>query len=190
MWCHKFTCAEPPDPKKTSVFVSPEKSVVHEWQSGPATVLETRTVIYPCVRYKRSVPCRCWICLKSYPKCRVSMSQGCSCDDCSLHFAEHTQFQRTFKFGSKWCFQLEKIFPHFNFFSLEAWKNPLESGIRGPCPKPNVVHVEPEKTMEEIFKIEPGKKIRGLWWLVQNAMFMVVMHSVPEIGHKWRSTLS
>ena len=118
--CHKFTFAEPPDPKKTSVIVTPGKSVVHEWLYGPATVLETRTVIYPCVRNRCSVPCRCLICLKCYPKCRVPMSKGCSCDDCSLHFEDHSQFHRTFKFGCKWCFQLENIFPHFNFFFLEA----------------------------------------------------------------------
>ena len=59
--CHKFTFAEPPDPKKTSVIVTPGKSVVHEWLYGPATVLETRTVIYPCVRNRCSVPCRCLI---------------------------------------------------------------------------------------------------------------------------------
>jgi hypothetical protein len=87
------------------------------------------------------------------------MSQGFSCDDCSLHFADHAQFHRTFKFGCKWCFQLEKIFPHSNFFSLEAWKNPLESGICGPCPKPNVIHVEPEKTMEKIVQ-----KIKNRTW--------------------------
>ena len=37
--CHKFTFAEPPDPKKTSVIVTPGKSVVHEWLYGPATAL-------------------------------------------------------------------------------------------------------------------------------------------------------
>ena len=87
------------------------------------------------------------------------MGQGCSCDDCALHFAAHTGFHRTFKFGCKWCFQLEKIFPHFNFFSLEARKNPLESGIRGPSPKPNVVHVDPETKKEDFFK-----KIKNRSW--------------------------
>ena len=87
------------------------------------------------------------------------MSQGCSCDDCSLHFADHTAFHRTFKFGCKWCFQIEKIFPHFNFFFLEARKNPLESGIRGPLPKPNVVHVEPKTTMVDFFQ-----KIKNRTW--------------------------
>ena len=47
--CHKFEFVEPPDPKKPSAVVNPGKSVVKKWLYGPATVLETRTVIYPYV---------------------------------------------------------------------------------------------------------------------------------------------
>ena len=116
------------------MFVTPGKSVVHEWLYGQATVFETRTVISLCVRNRCSVPCRSLICLKCHPKCRVRMSQGCSCDDCLLHFADHTKFHRSFKFGCKWCFQLEQIFPYFNFYFLEGWKNPLnlESAVLFP----------------------------------------------------------
>ena len=150
--CHQFSFKENPQQGSTSLEVIPGKAISSEWLYGAATMLETRTVVYPCVRFKCAVPCPCLLCRKVHPKCRVPANQGCSCEDCLRHFQDHTQFHRTFKFGCKSCFQLMKAFPCFNFFFLEKWKNPLpySYSVTGPLFKKNVAHVEPKVDKYEI----------------------------------------
>ena len=151
--CHQFSFEEnPPHKDATSLKIVPGRVITSEWLYGAATMLETRTVVYPCVRFKCIVPCPCLLCRKVHPKCRVPASQGCSCEDCLKHFQDHTRFHRTFKFGCKSCYQLMKVFPFFNFFFLEKWKNDLPSTltVTGPLFKPNVTHFEPKRDKYEI----------------------------------------
>jgi hypothetical protein len=142
--CHQFSFKENPQQGATSVEIVPGKAIESEWLYGAATMLETRTVVYPCVRFKCSVPCPCLLCQKVHPKCRVPVSQGCSCEDCLKHFHDHNLFHRTFKFGCKSCYQLIQVFPFFNFFFMEKWKNDLPFTVTGPLFKQNVAHFEPK----------------------------------------------
>ena len=186
--CHQFSFEEnPPHKDATSLKIVPGRVITSEWLYGAATMLETRTVVYPCVRFKCIVPCPCLLCRKVHPKCRVPASQGCSCEDCLKHFQDHTRFHRTFKFGCKSCYQLMKVFPFFNFFFLEKWKNDLPSTltVTGPLFKPNVTHFEPKRDKYEILakcwygplKRDKRPSIFG----VQNAIFMGLMHLTLQL---------
>ena len=83
---------------------------------GPAMKLDERTIIYPCIQFRCSIPCPCLICGKKHPTCRVPSNKACSCDDCVKQFNDHISFHAAFHFGCKFCFQLVKIMPNFDFF--------------------------------------------------------------------------
>ena len=85
---------------------------------GPAADLKTRRVIYPCTYFKCIIPCPCQICFRKLPKCRVGATQPCYCVDCQKTFENHNDFHGVFHFGCKFCFQLTRIFPVFNFIFL------------------------------------------------------------------------
>ena len=65
--CYNFAIIsdQPCDPK--CVELEPVKLSTEPWLYGPATDLKTRTIIYPCSRFKCLIPCPCLICEKKNP---------------------------------------------------------------------------------------------------------------------------
>ena len=52
-----------------NILVEPTKSYQVPWLYGPATSLSSRTVIYPCNRYRCALPCPCKLCQKIDLRC-------------------------------------------------------------------------------------------------------------------------
>ena len=89
--CHKFSVKEGKDellPPGTVELVL-GRTFHDEWLYGPATTLESKRIIYPCIKYRCSVPCPCLLCRKHSRKCKVPANQSCSCQDCLFHFRSH-----------------------------------------------------------------------------------------------------
>ena len=115
--CHEFSIKlEGSTPKPTSVQLVAGKSIRIQWLYGPATRLDSKTVIYPCTRYRCSVPCPCLLCSGKYAMCSVSYTLPCNCADCTGHFRDHKTFHGSYHFGCKSCVQLIQKFPCLNFY--------------------------------------------------------------------------
>ena len=143
--CHLFSLKAEVSWSSSLTPLLPGKSIRKnkKWLYGPAVCLVTRSVIYPCAHYRCSVPCPCHICQKKHPRCRIPSSQPCNCKDCVEHFENHTVFHATYHFGCKFCFQIVKCIPNFNFVVLSS-ENKKYNGISiihtglGPRPDPNL----------------------------------------------------
>ena len=121
--CHKFSLKFPlgSDPSSSKVQLLAGKMVKTDWLFGPASILKSRCVIYPCHRYRCQLPCPCKSCCKSSTSvCQVPQHQTCPCDLCIEQYKDHSIFHRTFHFGCKFCVQLVKIIPNFNFWFLNS----------------------------------------------------------------------
>ena len=64
--CHEFSnkhqCGE-----SDKVELVPGKIIVKKWLFGPASLLKSKALIYPCSRYKCSIPCPCQTCCEHPP---------------------------------------------------------------------------------------------------------------------------
>ena len=117
--CHKYSVKKEHHRSPTSIKLVPTKVLKKPSLFGPATWLELKSIIYPCENFACAVPCPCLICSKTHPSCRVPSADGCSCPDCYKHFADHTDYHCTYHYGCKFCCQLVKTIPCFNFAFLD-----------------------------------------------------------------------
>ena len=117
--CHKYSVKKEHHKSPTSIKLVPKKVLKKPWLYGPATCLESKSIIYPCETFACAIPCPCLICSKTHPSCRVPSADGCSCPDCYKHFADHNDFHCTYHYGCKFCCQLVKTIPCFNFAFLD-----------------------------------------------------------------------
>ena len=115
--CYEYAIRNKESASHENVEISPIQYRKDKWLYGPATLLSSRQVIYPCSRFKCVVPCPCLLCDKKHPRCRAG--QSCDCDECKLHFDNHTSFHSCFHFGCRSCNNIVKTIPYFNFFFLD-----------------------------------------------------------------------
>ena len=160
--CHIFSLNDNTIFKPSSVELVPGKSVKTSWLYGPAMDLKSRKMIYPCSRYKCSIPCPCLLCSKQHPKCRVPSSNNCcSCEDCIKHFEDHSSFHGSFHYGCRSCFQIVQKIPNFNFFFLSPEMKSREKGRTDDIPtKPLVIELEPKApklTIRMLQKLRDGQ---------------------------------
>ena len=121
--CFDFVVKENPnDSLLAKMQMEPVSYVKKEWLYGPATCLSSRRIIYPCTRFRCSLPCPCLICRKRHPTCRVPASHGCDCQNCRMQYLDHSSFHAAYHYGCKFCHQIVKILPNFNFFFLDKKK--------------------------------------------------------------------
>jgi hypothetical protein len=121
--CYQFGLQKKMFPHDNIVKLEQKKIIGKPWLYGAATTLISRTIIYPCKRYRCSIPCPCLLCaFKKHPTCRVASSQGCPCENCKLHFTDHTKFHAVYHHGCKVCFQIIQRIPCFNFCALDFAK--------------------------------------------------------------------
>ena len=158
--CHIFSLKDTTILNPASVELVPGKYEKNAWLYGPAMDIKSRKIIYPCSRYKCSIPCPCLLCSKQHPKCREP-SKSCSCDECYKHFEDHSSFHGIFHFGCRSCFQIVQKIPHFNFFFLSPEMNKHGIGSNDEIPiKPLVVELEPQApktTLKILKKFRDGK---------------------------------
>ena len=114
--------------------ITPERvqlvPVVHHqypWLFGPATLLSSRSIVYPCSRGKCAVPCPCLLCDKKHPKCRAG--QSCDCQDCRLQFLDHSNYHACLHTGCKFCHSIVTVLPQFNFFFLDNSGKICNNGV-------------------------------------------------------------
>jgi len=117
-FCHHYELSESDKTVALSgeVQLCPVNRVTQAWLYGPASDLASKSVIYPCRRYRCSLPCPCFLCRKVHPTCRAPTSKSCSCEDCRKHFLDHERFHAVKHEGCRACHQLMSLIPHFNFF--------------------------------------------------------------------------
>jgi stress-induced morphogen len=121
--CYQFSVVKDVVQSANAVQLKQEKIITKPWLYGPATCLKSRTIFYPCKRGRCSIPCPCLLCAyKKHPSCRVASSQGCPCENCRQHFADHVNFHAVFHYGCKFCFQIIQSIPCFNFSALDFKK--------------------------------------------------------------------
>ena len=123
--CYNFSLISdhPRDPN--CVVLEPYKILTQPWLYGPATDRKTRTIIYPCERFKCLIPCSCLLCDKKNPSC--SSRGNCSCKECKLYMHDHENFHATFHFKCVSCEDIIRVLPNFNFFTL----NKVKKGLGG-----------------------------------------------------------
>ena len=121
--CHEFSILNPGNPATSVVKVLPGK-IMKDCLFGPASTRE-RVLLYPCSRYRCRIPCPCQSCcrrrLAVASKCN-RRSSSCSCNECIELFTDHATFHRLFHFDCKYCDNLVKCFPVFNFWFLNNVK--------------------------------------------------------------------
>ena len=94
---------------------------------GPATSLDSRTIIYGCSRGKCNIPCLCMLCDKKHLRCRAG--QSCGCDDCRKHFSDHVSFHACLHQGCRFCHSIVQVIPHCNFFLLDTTRKSTNKGV-------------------------------------------------------------
>jgi hypothetical protein len=119
--CYNYVLKENPDNSLKNVQLEPVSYNQKKWLFGPATSLSSRSIIYPCRRYRCALPCPCLICRKKHPTCRVPSSQGCNCQNCRMHFIDHS-YHVVYHHGCRYCHQIVKILPNCNFYFLNMRK--------------------------------------------------------------------
>ena len=114
--CHEFSLHSKEVAQSSTIEVLPGKVFSEDWLFGPASLLASRSVIYPCSRFRCSIPCPCQDCQKppsSSSPCQAPDASCCSCSDCAGRFKDHSNFHRTFHKGCKFCIQLLELFPNW-----------------------------------------------------------------------------
>ena len=99
-------------------LLKPGKLVKEKWLYGPATQLVTKSVIYPCSRFKCRIPCLCMQC--EHPGCHVPDSEPCNCKECSNIFEDHTQYHAALHLSCKFCLNMIETIPNINFTMLKV----------------------------------------------------------------------
>ena len=113
--CHDFSLKSEFNSVSTAVQLLAGKCVKEKWLYGPAMTIKNRSVIYPCSRYRCSIPCPCLFCCHRLPRCHVPGSQACVCIDCINHFEDHSHFHAAFHIDCKSCIQLLENIPQLKF---------------------------------------------------------------------------
>ena len=125
--CYSFAIKNNEEITPERVQLVPVRHHQYPWLFGPATILSSRSIVYPCSRGKCSLPCPCRICHKIHAKCRAG--QSCDCDDCRLHYEDHSNFHACRHMGCRHCHNIVTGLPQFNFFFLDMSKKICNSGV-------------------------------------------------------------
>jgi uncharacterized C2H2 Zn-finger protein len=145
--CYEYVIKDWKEGSSENVQLAPVHIRQKPWLFGPATILSSRSIVYPCTRGKCSLPCPCMICHKKHPKCRAGQSCG-GCKDCKLQFDDHTNFHGCLHYGCKYCKNIVTTLPNFNFFFLDKTKKISPQGV------------SLEEQLEPRFQLPPATELR------------------------------
>ena len=98
--CHKFKYIESEDQEVLeiksvpldSLYVYPGKTVTVPHIYGPASCIQTKSLIYPCTRFRCSVLCPCLVCQHHSFQCSDPSKEDCECSECVKKFQDHDLF--------------------------------------------------------------------------------------------------
>ena len=196
--CHKFSLNVKAAAQSSKIEVLPGKVCNENWLFGPATLLGSRSVIYPCSRFRCSIPCPCQDCQKlcSPSPCQAPVNSSCSCSDCAQRFKDHSRFHRTFHKDCKFCIQLLELFPNFNFWFLNhgtrivmAYKNPREHFSvkelivnKYPPPRPKPMYQGFFTDFDHYGRSSVKKEMEDDWIKCDECLYLV--HTAPLISLK------
>ena len=125
--CFTFDLGSASSGTTKTVSVIPVENKKQPWLYGPATDIASKRVIYPCTRYKCSLPCPCLRCRKVHPRCRINSSnKSCNCSECYEFFFDHEKHHLVPHLGCRACHRLTTIFPNFNYFFFNIKKDEPE----------------------------------------------------------------
>ena len=124
--CYEYVIKDRDDTTLEDVQLVPIQHVQVKSLYGPATILSSRQIVYPCSRGRCTVPCPCLICRKIHPRCRAG--QSCGCKDCRRHFKDHS-FHAVLHSGCKFCHNIIKTLPTFNFVFLDSVRKIRNRGV-------------------------------------------------------------
>ena len=118
------------------VKLVPGKTKKEQWLFGPASTKD-KIFVFPCSCYRCLLPCPCTICAKlpHHKSCQNLDREQCSCDACIKSFGEHVKFHAAYHLDCKYCGQLLRIFPCFNFFFLNSLNEEKLTGWTVSMPK-------------------------------------------------------
>ena len=161
--CYEYVIKNTEESTPENVQLAPVRHSQQPWLYGPATVISSRSIVYPCIRGKCALPCPCRICKKQHPRCRAG--QSCSCAECKMFYEDHTNFHGCLHHGCKSCFNILSVLPFFNFFFLDKSR------------KPENLDVFIEGKIEPTFELPRGTGMR----------FDMVPHFLAR--HRWEEKL-
>ena len=116
--CYEFSIKNQENKTEENVPLVPATRQCLPWLFGPASSLITRSIIYPCTKYRCSLPCLCLICQKNPPTCSVPASEACHCQNCQCHFDNHGLYHAAYHLGCKFCDQMVLAMPQLNFYLI------------------------------------------------------------------------
>ena len=193
--CHKFSLSDKAAAQSSKVEVLPGKVCSEDWLFGPASLLASRSVIYPCSRFRCSIPCPCQDCqrLCSPSPCQAPVDSSCSCSDCGQRFKDHSHFHRTFHKDCKFCVQLLQLFPNFNFWFLNhgtrivmAYQKPREHFPvkelvvnKYPPPRPKPKYQRFFTDFDRCDRSTVKKKMEDDWIKCDECLYLV--HSTDQL---------
>ena len=144
--CHKFVIGEKindsgpstgeyPLPSNCKYTLHHEGNVEEEWLYGPITNLNHQ-VIYPCSRFRCSIPCPCYLCQRKEYSNLSKYEQ----------LKDHNYFHKTCHHNCSFCENIIQCFPNFNYWFLSKnirvlygtrehfkIKHPLVNTTSKPC---------------------------------------------------------
>ena len=88
---------------------------------GPASLRESRAIVYPCSKFLCRVPCPCHKCRKKMYHC-VTTECGETCGDCTecrADYDDHLLFHRAVHLSCKFCSNISRHIPNFKFVICE-----------------------------------------------------------------------
>ena len=119
--CHQFSLGGKEETGE-NIGVLPRKNVKEDWIFGPACLLD-RTLVYPCSRYRCSIPCPCKTCNTACKNsaCKERSSDSCACSECIGQFNDHSEYHHTYHIDCKFCENILSQIPNFNFWFLNSY---------------------------------------------------------------------
>ena len=201
--CYEFEFLNWKERCPEKVQVAPVKLKKDKWLFGPATKLNTRSIVYPCSREKCALPCPCLICHKKYPDCRGEID--CNCEECKLFNVDHNNYHGCEHIGCKSCKSLVDAFGVFKLSSIDKNIKPVNKGIfrfeiiepsfelppasdpRRPLKEFVKDILVREKWSEKLQNFREGVKDDGMWCYVCSTLFfyedMLREHlSIHDVG--------
>ena len=88
---------------------------------GPASSLVSRSIMYPCNKFRCRIDCPCQLCRFKIHHCPDSISHltTCTvCDFCRKDYNDHMLHHRAYHMQCKFCADLNRIFPQYTYTVL------------------------------------------------------------------------
>ena len=121
---------------------------------GPASLIDTKSIIYPCSNFQCRVPCPCNRCRRKCSYCRkAEHSETCyDCLEYKQDYDEHLLFHRAAHLSCKFCLNVFHHIPHFKFIVCQlagSWPDLYEKQVSASLfdHQPTRLKPEPDQSL-------------------------------------------